>query len=395
MPKNILISGAGIAGTTLAYWLDRYGFNPTIVERAPAFRKGGYVIDFWGIGYDVAEKMDLLPALRARSYDLREVRFVNERGGRIAGFGADIFRSSLGNRFLSILRGDLADTIYETIKDNVEISFGNSVQSVVESEKSVDVTFADGSERAFDLVVGADGLHSLIRKLAFGDESKFEKYLGYCAGAFSLKHYEPRDEGVYVCYCVPERQIARVAIRDDKTVFFFIFGAEKMPDLDYKDAREKQAKLKEVFSEIGWESNLIMKGMDAAEDLYLDSVSQIQMDAWSKGRVALVGDAAFCPSLLAGQGSALAMAGAYTLAGELKNCGDDYRGAFRSYELFLKSFVERKQSGAEQFGSWFAPRTRFGIFVRNMVANSLSIPLVARKFVGDSISDKLSLREYS
>jgi 2-polyprenyl-6-methoxyphenol hydroxylase-like FAD-dependent oxidoreductase len=221
-PK-ILICGAGIAGPTLAYWLQQYGFEPTLIERAPALREGGYIIDFWGLGFDVAEKMNLLPALKNDGYEIEEVRLVNEQGKRIGGFSARAFQSMLGERYLSILRSDLAKRIYESLGGRVKTIFGDSITAIAQDEDGVRVAFKHAAPERFDLVIGAGGLHSPVRKLVFGPEGRFEKYLGYYAASFSIDGYPRRDPRAYVSYAAPGRQVSRYSLRGDRAVFFFVF----------------------------------------------------------------------------------------------------------------------------------------------------------------------------
>jgi len=191
--RTILISGAGIAGPTLAYWLMRYGFEPTIVERAPAPRRGGYIIDFWGVGHAVAERMNLLQNLRERSYDPQEMRFVNSGSRPVSGFSFNVLRKALGDCYFSILRGDLAECIYESIDGKIEVIYGDSTVSLEQGSDGVEVGFEHACPRRFDLVIGADGLHSLVRRLVFGPDPQFTVYLGYGVAAFSADSYLPRD----------------------------------------------------------------------------------------------------------------------------------------------------------------------------------------------------------
>ncbi len=388
-----MISGAGIAGTTLAYWLLKHGFEPTIVEQSPSFRRGGYITDFWGVGFDVAERMNIIPELRSRGYDAKAVRIVDGRGKIVGGFSTNIFKSGLANRFLSITRGDLADVIYEKIENKVEFIFGDCITSLREETKSMLVTFKNAPPRTFDLVIGADGLHSVVRELTFGAEDLFEMHLGYRAAAFSAAGYRPRDEDIYVSYSLPGRQIARFAVRNDRTIFFLIFASDPNA-IDIKDATSQKVALQAIFKDGAWETGKILQLLQSCDDLYFDAVSQIRMPTYWSHRVALVGDAAYCPSLLAGQGSALAMAGSYILAGELKKAHGDHVVAFSKYEDMLKPFIVKKQKGAERMGSWFAPKTSLGIFVRNGITRLLNIPLFSNAFVKSSIADKLPLPEY-
>lgn len=391
--RSVLISGAGIAGPTLAFWLARHGFEPVLAERAPELRIGGYMIDFWGIGYDVAERMGILPALERAGYHIDEVRFVGDKGERLSGFGAEVFRTITKDRYLSLLRSDLARKIYIAC-GKIETLFGESVTGLQEQADGVTVSFRRAAKRKFDLVVGADGLHSTVRELAFGSEMQFAKFLGYYCAAFTVEGYPQRNEGAYTSYSVPGKQIARYTLRGGRTAFLFVF-AEKQPlAIDQHDAEEQKKIVRDRFRGQGWECDEILAALDRSGDFYFDSVSQIRMKHWSKGRVTLLGDANFCPSLIAGQGSALAMAGAYILAGELKKAEGDHHAAFANYERIFAPFIAEKQNAAEKFANSFVPRSRFGLFVRNVVSRMLSIPIVAHWTIGRLIEDRLKLADY-
>ncbi len=393
---RVLISGAGIAGPTLAYWLARYRFTPTILETAPRLRTGGYVIDFWGAGYDVAERMGLLPEISGKGYVVQEVRAVARGGQRLAEFRSDAFSRMTHGRFVSLPRGELAASIFGKIEGNVETIFGESLDCVEQTEKGVNVTFQSGERRQFDLLIGADGLHSRVRQLVYGEQSGFERYLGYKVAAFEIKGYRPRDELVYVMYTQVGQQVVRFAMRDDRTMFLFTFADEDIAVVDTVEAQKRV--LRERFGASGWECPEILQALDSCNELYFDRVSQIQMDSargmWTRGRVTLVGDAAYCVSLLAGQGSALAMAGAYILAGELHRAHGDYAAAFRRYQDLFYPFVLHKQKAARRFAGTFAPKSNFALFLRNQIFRLMAFPWIAELAVGRDLADTIVLPDY-
>jgi 2-polyprenyl-6-methoxyphenol hydroxylase-like FAD-dependent oxidoreductase len=388
--KSVLISGAGIAGPALAFWLKAAGYEPTIVERAPALRSGGYVIDFWGLGYDLAERMGLIAEINRIGYHVREVRIVNKAGHRVAGFGTAVFSELTAGRFVTLPRSTLSRLLFGKLRDSVETIFGDEIVALEQETDCVRVALRRAGERRFDLLIGADGLHSPVRKLAFGPQSGFEKRLGYAVAAFEASGYRPRDEDVYLMYGEPGRMLGRFTLHDNRTLFLFIFAASAFPDT----LEAQKALLRDLYGRGGWECRKVLGELDATDELYFDSVSQIKMQNWSRGRVALVGDAAFCVSLLAGQGSALAMIAAYMLAGELGASQGQYHQAFASYESRLRSYIDAKQRGAERFAGAFAPRTRAGLNFRNLVIKAFAIPGLARLAVGRDIADRIELPEY-
>jgi 2-polyprenyl-6-methoxyphenol hydroxylase-like FAD-dependent oxidoreductase len=394
---RVLISGAGIAGPTLAYWLAHYGFEPTIVEKAPKLRTSGYIIDFWGLGFDVADRMGLLPEIHRKGYMVREVRVVDRSGKRIAGFPGEAIARIAEGRYISLARGDLSACIFGAIEGKVESIFNDSIARIDQTTQGVQVRFESGTVRDFDLVIGADGLHSQVRKLVFGPQSQFEKYLGYKVAAFEVHGYKPRDELVYVMYTNVGKQVGRFAMRGDRTMFLFIF-ADKELDVASDNIQSQKTLLQERFGNSGWECQQILRALDSTNDLYFDRVSQIEMGSqsgsWTRGWVTLLGDAAFCVSLLAGQGSALAMVGAYILAGELHRAGGDHALAFAKYQDRYEAFVRNKQKGALRFASAFAPKSKFSMFIRNQVMNLLRIPWVADLAAGRELADNLELPNY-
>lgn len=393
---KILISGAGIAGPTLAYWLCHYGFQPILVEKALRLRTGGYVIDFWGAGYEIAARMGLIPELLHKGYQVEEARVLNADGRKVAGFPVkSVVRVTRGH-YLSLARGDLAACIFSKIEGRVETIFGDNVTRIEQSENSARVGFERYSDRDFDLVIGADGLHSQVRGLVFGEQSRFEKYLGYKAAAFSVEGYRPRDELAYVMYTEIGQQVARFAMHDDRTMFLFTFADESPGGAD--DVETQKALLRRRFRNSGWECPQILAALDDAKDFYFDRVSQIQMDPvpglWSRGRVSLIGDAAFCVSLLAGQGSALAMVAAYILAGELHRAGGNHEQAFARYQELFGPFVARKQKAALRFAGFFAPKSKIALWTRNQIMNLMRFPWIADVAMGRDLADKIAIPDY-
>ena len=399
---RVLISGAGIAGPTLAYWLARYGFTPTIVEKAPKLRTSGYIIDFWGLGFDVADRMTLLPEITRKGYKVQKVRVVNRAGKQVAGFPANAFFRVTGGRFVSLPRSELAASICGLLDNRVETIFGDSIAGIEQTGSSVHVKFEHGPKREFDLVVGADGLHSRVRELVFGPQIQFEKYLGFKVAAFQVEGYRPRDELTYVMYTEVRQQVARFAMRGDKTMFLFAFAdaeADAQADgTDTKTIRGQKALLRARFGGSGWECPQILDALESCNELYFDPVSQIRMDSenglWTRDRVTLVGDAAFCVSLLAGQGSALAMAAAYILAGELYKANGDYAAAFQRYQEIFAGFIATKQKAALRLAGTFTPKSKTALFLRNQVMNLLAIPWVADFVFARDLRDNLVLPEY-
>jgi 2-polyprenyl-6-methoxyphenol hydroxylase-like FAD-dependent oxidoreductase len=391
---RIVINGVGIAGPTLAYWLRKGGHEVLLVEAAPQLRRGGYVLDFWGVGYDIAEKMGILPRIRELGYQVQEVRFVDRRGRKCGGFPVDVFSRLANGRFTTLRRADLAATIYAALDGAVETVFGDSVASVEEMGQGVRVAFEHGPPREADLVVGADGLHSRVRRLVFGPDAGDETPLGYHVAAFAIEGYRPREELVYVSHAVPGRQVSRWSMREDKTVFLFAFRDEYLDGKSPSNEQERRAALASVFADVGWECPQILAAMTDVGDFYFDRVSQIRMDCWTKGRTALVGDAAACVSLLAGEGAGLAMAEAYVLAGEICSCGGDHAAAFARYQERLMPWLKRKQRSASKFASSFAPKTALGITCRNLALRLLRLPFVVEFFIGRELRDEITLPDY-
>ncbi len=394
MSGTVLVSGAGVAGSCLAWWLDRCGYAVTLVEQAPEPRTGGYVIDFWGLGYDVAEKMGLLDELRRNDLNVQEFRIVDRGGRPISGFNQAAVQELIKGRGMSLPRSALASALYEAVKDRVEVRFGNSVTGLEDRPNGVDVTFREDETQTFDLVIGADGLHSGVRRLCFGEEARFERFLGYYVAAFTAQGYRFRDPGAYVTYGEPGRQIWRITLDEDSTVFMLVFADPDPHAAPIYDSSGQKEILIRLYSGGGWETEEMLHALQASTDLYFDRVSQIVMPSWTKGRIALIGDACACPSLLAGEGSAMAMAEAYTLAGELDVARGNHASAFEMYEQRLRPYVERKQKGARGFAASFVPRSACGLWLRNAAINVANQLGLIRLLFRAQMSSGIELQNY-
>lgn len=376
---KVLISGAGIAGPTLAYWLKTYGFDPTVVEQAPKPREGGYWFHLHGAnGIAVLKRMGVWPAvMEARRVDKQSV-YVGASGvpfarldtGQVA---ADVEPTRMQ---ITILRSDLARIVYEHTKDCVDYIFGDSIAALEKDADGVAVTFASGRTRRFHLVVGADGLHSRVRALTFGGEARFEKYLGHYIAAFTPQDF-PVDYGVDIVYTVPGKTAVVSGMNANRTVANFLFKQPvELGDGAHDTERQRQLVF-EAFAGEGWQIPRLLAAMQTAPDFFCDAVSQVRMERWSNGRICLVGDAAFCPTPLSGYGSQLALAGAYILAGELSAAGRDHRAAFAAYERALRPLVEEKQKNPERAVTQFVPESAFRLWVRDRVLRLISLPLVS------------------
>ena len=361
--NDILISGASVAGPALAWWLARRGFRPVIVERAAQLRGGGYAVDFRGaVHLRVLEEMGLLEQIRARQTHLRSLRFVDGDGRQVAKMPPVFFAGDV-----EILRGDLADILYQATRNDTEYIFGDSVTGLEQHADGVHVTFARSAPRTFGLVIGADGVHSGIRGLAFGPEAGFARDLGVYTSIFSVPNFAGLDREGQL-HSVPGKTAGMFATGDGasgRAIAQFYFTA---PGLDYghddRDAARQQEIVAEQFAGLGWHVPRLLKEMPAADDFYFDTTSQIRMDRWSTGRVALIGDAA-CAAGPGGNGTGNAVVAAYVLAGELAAANGDHTVACERYEQRLRPYVAGGQKQAAGSEAFLAPPTWGKIRQRN------------------------------
>jgi 2-polyprenyl-6-methoxyphenol hydroxylase-like FAD-dependent oxidoreductase len=378
LPISVLISGASIAGPSLAYWLERYGATVTVVERAPALRPGGQAVDFKGpVHRTVLEQMGILDEIHRRQTGGLDQAIVDADGRRIATMPGDFTAGDV-----EIRRGDLAAILYEATSERVEYVFGDWITSLTDTADGVHVTFAHGAPRTFDLVVGADGIHSAVRRLAFGPESDYVRYSGhhYALAEIGLSGGEP------TMYNEPGRM---VTVGGVKAPAFFVFASEPL-EYDRYDAEAQKQILRDAYAGGRWRIPELLGRLDDAESVYVDAISTVRIDRYAAGRVVLLGDAAY-GSTLAGFGTGLAVVGAYVLAGELLAAAGDHSVAFRRYEEVFRGYA--KIGAMAKPGMFLAPATRFGIRMRNLMFRTGPM-MRAMVWVAERFASKVDLPDY-
>jgi 2-polyprenyl-6-methoxyphenol hydroxylase-like FAD-dependent oxidoreductase len=347
--SKILISGAGTAGLLVAYWLQKYGFTPTIVESAPALRTGGYKIDIRGEALKVLHRTGIYDAVVAENTDMQEALFVDKNGKVIHKMSGNAFGHRIDDD-QEIMRGTLNQILIQQIPQ-VEIIFGDTIEAVTHQTDCIEVTFKKNGQRNFDLLIGADGLHSNVRKLMFGDESKFLKDLGIYLCVFSVPNYLNLDR-VEIEYTELGRVAGIWSSRGDKNAkAYFAFANSKQMKVNNTTAQQELVHT--IFSTIGGEIPKLLNLMPKADDFYFDTAAQIHMECWFSNRTILLGDAAYCASPMSGQGTSLALIGAYVLAGELALAKGNHKLAFERFNQIMRPYVSANQELGIRAGKLF------------------------------------------
>lgn len=339
---KVLVAGASIAGPALAHWLFRRGAEVTVVERAPELRPGGQAVDARGVAKEVIRRMGLDAAVRAACTDTAGAYTVDVDGNVLETFRAEDHGGDGYISEIEILRGDLSQVIYDDTRDGVEYIFGDRIAELTQDADGVDVTFASGDRRRFDLVIGADGLHSALREMTFGPRERFVSHLGLVLAFYTV----PNEFGVdrwMIDYQESGRSAGLRPLRDATQAMAMLSFPAADFDVDYRDVEAQKRLLREQMAGFGWLTPRILAHLDDTPDFYLDQVAQVVIDRWSNGRVCLLGDAAFSPSPMSGAGTGLALVGAYLLAGELAAAEWDPAVGFAAYERQMRSFVEANQ----------------------------------------------------
>jgi 2-polyprenyl-6-methoxyphenol hydroxylase-like FAD-dependent oxidoreductase len=357
--KRILISGASIAGLTLAHWLARYGFQPTVVERAPRLRSGGNGVDVRDHASDVVERMGIMPRVQAAATDVLGMKFVDADDRSVARI------DTRDPAAVEIMRGDLAALLREVT--DVEYLFGDSIQRLEQDADGVTVSFDQAGTRRFDLVIGADGLHSTVRRLAFGPESRFLRHKDHYF-AFANTDASLGENRWVTMYNQPGRMTGIYRSGNHaQAKAYFIFRSPALT-YDHRDVEQHKRLVSDVFAgDSSWRTKELLDSALSDPDFYFDALSQVHMESWSTGRVALVGDAAYCASPASGAGAELALVGAYRLAGELAAAGGDHRVAFRRYQDSHLGLVRVKQKIGPNV-RLMVPRTATGRRLRDAFA---------------------------
>ena len=372
MPLNILISGGGIAGPALAFWLHRHGHTVTIVEQASAMRGGGQAVDFRGPSMAVLEKMGVLGRVRADATNMGAASVVDERGNTVARIPVEVFSGEL-----EIVWGDLARILHDAVRGNVECRFGTRITGLDNGEERVRVAFSDGTAGTYDLVIGADGLHSGLRALVFGPEERFVAHLGQYFCYFDMENRLKIDHGGAFLE-TPGRTVGLQATDPDQPARAMLYMTA--PDLvfDHRDTSGNRRLFAEKFAGLGWETPNILRALATAEPVYFDSIAQVRLSDYSRNRTALIGDAAWCASPRSGMGTSLAIVAAYVLAHELRAAHEDHQIAFARYQQLLEPYVARCQELAIASLKADSPTGVLGRAARRLARHALRIPPVSR-----------------
>lgn len=378
---RVLISGASVAGSVLAYWLNRFGFQTTVVESAEALRfgSGGHAVDLFDPALQIIKWMGALQQVQDARTHTEIISFVRE-GHRPLDVAVELGSEAVSERHVEIMRGELVRILHEVGRNEIEYRFRNSIRSLDQLDHEVAITFEHGSAQRFDLVIGADGLHSITRRLTFGEEDQFLHFLGGYLAVFTVPNYLHLDRQLLL-YGGVGRTASIYPVRDTgQARVIFLWRTPRQYDYDRHDAAAQRRVIRGVFGDMDWEVPRLLAELESANDLYLDSISTIVMDAWTRGRVGLVGDAGYSPGPAVGGGTSLAVVGAYVLASELAAAGGDHVRGFTAYERALGPAVAQSRRIGPTVLKTIVPRSRVQLWAMAQVMWLLPrLPAPARR----------------
>ena len=396
---RVLVSGASIAGPVLAYWLTRHGFDVTVVERAPTLRKtGGHAVDLFRPAMEISANMGVLPQIEALATGTN--RMTLHREGRTRPIAIDLTKiyAATSDRHVEIMRDDLSEIYYAAGRDDAEYLFGDSITAI---DHDGEVTFEHAPARRFDVIVGADGLHSNVRQLTFGEEANLTRFLGgYLAVVSAPKALAGRGE--MTCH-VGVGRLAAIYTADhlDDARAVFLFRTKRELDCDHRDALRQRGLLRDAFANMHEQVDGWLGEIDRTPAFYFDSISQLRLDRWSRRRVTLAGDAGYCPGPAVGGSTSLAVLGAYVLAGELARADGDHLRAFAAYELQMREPVHRSRAFARGAARGIIPGSRLGVWALtrgaqlvSLLPGSLSRSLAKLNAKGVRMHDSMPVPEY-
>ncbi|MFE0100864.1 FAD-dependent monooxygenase [Streptomyces sp. NPDC059009] len=389
---DVLISGASVAGPALAFWLTRYGARVTVVEKAPVLREGGFAVDFRGeVHRTVLQRMGIWDEVHRHQTDMGRQTVVDVDDKERVDLPAFLMSGDV-----EIFRGDLSKILHERTKDCAEYVFGDSIASLTEHSEGIDVTFENGAPRRFDLVVGADGLHSNTRRLVFGDESRYLRHQGYYVAGFPMPNHLGLDRTARMC-CDPGRMMGLSNYgRDPHAGVSLVFKAEPI-DYDRHDTAQQKRILAERFADLPWKhAPAALAALQEADDLYFDAIAQIHVDRLSQGRVALLGDAGY-GATMGGIGTGTALVAAYVLAGELAAARGDHKAGFAAYEAEIGAYAKGCQKISGNAGPFLAPATERKMRSRDRMYRMLSSRFLAGFFkrLTEKAASDLVLKDYA
>lgn len=395
---RVLISGASIAGPTLAYWLVRYGFDVTVVERAPTMRKtGGHAVDLFRPAMEIVERMGVVDEIRSKVTGT-DTLVIRRTDGRPVTLDLRKVFAAVSDKHVEIMRDDLSEILYSASCSEAEYRFGDSITAIEDSGR---VTFEHHAPERFDIIVGADGLHSNVRTLVFGPESRFSTWLGGYLAILSVPNYLNLDGVMELTVDVRRGAgIYGAAHMGDARGGFFLRPPQPL-NYHYRDVEQQKELLRKHFHDMDWEVPRLLAELDDTPAFYFDSITQLRLDTWSRGRVSLVGDAAYCPGPAVGGSTSMAVVGAYILAGELAAHSGDYAAAFAAYEREIGEYVRRSRGFAAKAAKAMVPGSRFELWamiqaIRLIDALPTPVSRAAAKLnaKGVRLHDSIAVRDY-